>query len=82
MIVEALLFMLGSVIDGIILLIPDFAIDAIGGFTGVISALTQVAWIMPLSTLGICISVWLSFQLFDFGYQVAMWMVRKIPGIS
>ena len=82
MIVEGLLDILGAVIDNLILLIPNFVIDAFGGFAGIIDAITKVSFFMPLTTLGLCIGIWISFQMFDFGYQAVMWVVRKIPGIS
>jgi len=82
MIIETLLNILGACIDGLVLLIPDFVIVGFGGFAGLIEVFTSVSSFMPLSTLGICIGIWLSFQMFDLGYQAVMWVVRKIPGVS
>lgn len=69
-------FVLGAVP---VLTFPD---TVIGSLAGLLEVLSYTATFMPLSAISACIGIWLSINIFDFGFQVLLFVIKKIPGVS
>ena len=82
MVLETFLNIIFALIITLINAIPRVSLDTVNEFGGLISVFNAVNTFMPLTALKVAFSVWLSLNIFDFGYQCIMWIIRKIPGIS
>ena len=50
--------------------------------SGLVSVLSGVACIVPVSTLLIALSAWLVLANFAWLYAVVSWIYKKIPGVN
>jgi hypothetical protein len=85
MIIEFLLAMVFGIIEDLLNLLPNLTFPT-EGFTSAFSTISGVlslaGYFMPLDTLGIVLSIGLSFYGFQFLVSLTNWLIRKIPSIS
>jgi len=85
MISEFLIAMIFGLISDLLQLLPDmsFATDGFSSaFSTIAGVLSLAGYFMPLDTLGIVLSIGLSFYAFQFFVSLINWVIRKIPTIS
>lgn len=58
-----------------------FALDQLGGATGLIELAARVNFIFPLRLVGEFMAIWLVLEVFEFGKRIFDFIIAKIPTI-
>lgn len=82
MITEQILGILFNLGHFVIDLVPDFSLGGIGSFEGLLDVARVTSYFIPWNALGNALLIWLGFQAFRLAYQMAMWLLKKIPGVD
>ncbi|ATW24261.1 hypothetical protein DCMF_05190 [Candidatus Formimonas warabiya] len=82
MVTEAVLGFLFSFVRSMVDMLPVFDFHLSTPLTGLIEVFQAVSYFMPMNVLGLCLGGWVVLSMSDSIYQVVMWIVRKVPGIS